>query len=32
EHPKCEKRLFRKFSRKSPSDHPKCEERLFRKF
>ncbi|KRY62183.1 hypothetical protein T11_13251, partial [Trichinella zimbabwensis] len=31
-HPKCEKRLFRKFSRKSPSEHPKCEIRLFRKF
>ncbi|KRY63291.1 hypothetical protein T11_6894, partial [Trichinella zimbabwensis] len=22
EHPKCEKRLFRKFLRKSPSEHP----------
>ncbi|KRY62329.1 hypothetical protein T11_1812, partial [Trichinella zimbabwensis] len=32
EHPKCEKRLFRKFLRKSPSEHPKCEKRLFRKF
>ncbi|KRY62313.1 hypothetical protein T11_6921, partial [Trichinella zimbabwensis] len=21
-HPKCEKRLFRKFSRESPSEHP----------
>ncbi|KRY63774.1 hypothetical protein T11_12339, partial [Trichinella zimbabwensis] len=28
----CEKRLFRKFSRKSHSEHPKCEKRLFRKF
>ncbi|KRZ63608.1 hypothetical protein T10_8884, partial [Trichinella papuae] len=28
----CEKRLFRKFSRKSPSEHPKSEKRLFRKF